>query len=59
MALKIVELLDDPARRAAMGAYGRRRVQDELEWRHEAPKLLAAYEALWPTAARALTRYTG
>jgi hypothetical protein len=23
-------------------------VQDVLEWRHEVPKLLAAYEALWP-----------
>ena len=58
MALKVVELLDDPARRAAMGAYGRRRVQEVLEWRHEAPKLLAAYEALWPAPARTLTRYT-
>jgi glycosyltransferase involved in cell wall biosynthesis len=58
MALKIVELLDDPEKRAAMGAYGRRRVQEELEWRHEVPKLLAAYEALWPTPARTLTRYT-
>jgi glycosyltransferase involved in cell wall biosynthesis len=47
-ASKIAELLDDPARRAAMGAFGRRRVETELEWRYEAPKLLAAYEALWP-----------
>jgi glycosyltransferase involved in cell wall biosynthesis len=44
---KLIELLDDPARRAAMGAYGRRRVETELEWRHEAPKLLAAYDTLW------------
>jgi hypothetical protein len=22
-------------------------VQDELEWRYEAPKLLSAYDALW------------
>jgi glycosyltransferase involved in cell wall biosynthesis len=48
MAAKIVELLDDPARRRQMGEYGRRRVLEELEWRHEVPKLLAAYEALWP-----------
>ena len=34
-------------RRAEMGEFGRRRVENELEWRHEAPKLLAAYEALW------------
>jgi len=47
MGTKIVELLDDPAKRKAMGELGRRRVQDELEWQHEAPKLLAAYEALW------------
>ena len=47
LAAKIVEVLDDPARRARMGQFGRRRVEHELEWRHEAPKLLAAYEALW------------
>jgi glycosyltransferase involved in cell wall biosynthesis len=44
---KILELLADPARCAAMGAFGRRRVENELEWRHEAPKLLAAYDAVW------------
>jgi len=47
LAAKLLELLDDPARRAQMGEYGRRRVEKELEWRHEAPKLLAAYETLW------------
>jgi glycosyltransferase involved in cell wall biosynthesis len=51
LACSIAELLDDPARRAAMGAFGRRRVVHELEWRHEAPKLLAAYEALWARAS--------
>ena len=47
MGTKIVELLADPARRKAMGDLGWRRVTEELEWRHEAPKLLAAYDALW------------
>ncbi len=47
LAAKIVELLDDPEKRAALGEFGRRRVQQELEWRYEAPKLLAAYAALW------------
>jgi glycosyltransferase involved in cell wall biosynthesis len=47
LAAKIAELIDDPARRAGMGAYGRRRVENELEWRQEAPKLLAAYDSLW------------
>jgi glycosyltransferase involved in cell wall biosynthesis len=48
LADKIAQLLDDPAQRAAMGAFGRRRVENELEWRYEAPKLVAAYESLWP-----------
>jgi glycosyltransferase involved in cell wall biosynthesis len=52
MAAKIAELLDDPARRAAMGAYGRARVENELEWRYEVPKLLAAYDALGIDARR-------
>jgi glycosyltransferase involved in cell wall biosynthesis len=51
LARKIVELLDSPQKRAAMGGYGRRRVLEELEWRHEVPKLLAAYEALWARPA--------
>jgi len=51
MGAKIVELLDDPERRKTMGELGRRRVLEELEWRHEAPKLLAAYDALWARTA--------
>ena len=47
MGAKIVELLAEPARRKAMGDLGWRRVKEELEWRHEVPKLLAAYDALW------------
>jgi len=47
LAAKIVELIDDPARRAVMGKCGRERIERELEWRHEAPKLLKAYEHLW------------
>jgi glycosyltransferase involved in cell wall biosynthesis len=51
LAANIVELLDDPTRRAEMGKYGRRRVENELAWKHEAPKLLAAYAALWGSNA--------
>jgi glycosyltransferase involved in cell wall biosynthesis len=47
-AQKIISLVDDEAKRKIMGAFGRKRVENELEWRYEAPKLLAAYEALWP-----------
>ncbi len=43
---KLIDLLDDPQRREQMGAFGRKRVLDELQWSHEAPKLLAAYRAL-------------
>jgi len=44
MAEKIVALLDDPGRRAAMGAYGRRRVETDLSWEHQIAPLLAAYQ---------------
>ena len=44
---KIAALLDDPDARRRMGALGRARVENELAWRYEAPKLLAAYAALW------------
>ena len=47
MAEKIVSLLDDPVKRKEMGDFGRNRVIQELEWEYEAPKLLAAYEALF------------
>jgi glycosyltransferase involved in cell wall biosynthesis len=46
-ATRIIELIDDPEKRKCMGEFGRKRVVEELEWRHEAPKLLKAYEALW------------
>jgi glycosyltransferase involved in cell wall biosynthesis len=46
----IVELIDDPALRQRMGEYGRRRVEQELEWKYEAPKLLAAYEGAFAAA---------
>jgi glycosyltransferase involved in cell wall biosynthesis len=45
MAEKIVALIDDPVRRAEMGRIGRARVENELAWPYEAPKLLAAYVA--------------
>jgi glycosyltransferase involved in cell wall biosynthesis len=48
LGAKIIALLDDPAARQRMGALGRARVEEKLAWHHEAPKLLAAYAALWP-----------
>jgi glycosyltransferase involved in cell wall biosynthesis len=54
MALKIIELIDDPAKREAMGAFGRARVETELAWTFEAPKLLAAYDALFAVKEKAV-----
>jgi glycosyltransferase involved in cell wall biosynthesis len=42
----LAALMDDPARRQAMGALGRRRVETELAWCHSVPNLLAAYGAV-------------
>jgi glycosyltransferase involved in cell wall biosynthesis len=36
-------LLDDPARRALMGSFGRERVENGLAWEHSQRHLLAAY----------------
>jgi glycosyltransferase involved in cell wall biosynthesis len=47
LARKIVQLLDDAELRRRMGEFGRHRVMYELAWKYEAPKLLAAYEALF------------
>lgn len=48
---KIIALIDDPAQRQTMGAFGRSRVERKLSWTHEEPKLLAAYEALFTRKA--------
>lgn len=47
-ARKIIELIDDTALRQQMGEAGRTRVLNDLAWHHEIPRLLAAYDALWP-----------
>lgn len=46
-ASQIVALLDNPLKREHMGAFGRQRVENVLEWKYEAPKLLRAYESLF------------
>jgi len=43
LAQKIIELADDPERRAKMGKYGRKRVVEELNWQHQITPLLTAY----------------
>ncbi|MEH1976014.1 MAG: glycosyltransferase family 4 protein [Nostoc sp.] len=46
-AEKILELLDFPERREKIGAEGRRRMEEILEWQYQAPKLLEAYDKIW------------
>ncbi|MEH1911360.1 MAG: glycosyltransferase family 4 protein [Nostoc sp.] len=46
-AEKILELLDSPERREKIGAEGRRRMEEILEWQYQAPKLLEAYDKIW------------
>ena len=44
-------LMDDPERRHAMGAFGRRRIETELAWHYSAQNLVDAYRRLGSTAA--------
>ncbi|MCB1058698.1 MAG: glycosyltransferase family 4 protein [Calditrichaeota bacterium] len=43
-ARQILALLDDPDRRASMGAFGGARLREELSWDHSVTKLLKAYD---------------
>jgi glycosyltransferase involved in cell wall biosynthesis len=45
-ARAISDLLDDPDRRARMGAFGRRRVEEALAWRHQVGAYVAVYDRL-------------
>jgi glycosyltransferase involved in cell wall biosynthesis len=51
LARVIAELARDPERRAEMGRYGRRRIEEVLAWQHSVPHLLEAYEAICPVPA--------
>ncbi len=42
----LAELIDDPLRCRAMGAYGRRRVESELAWEISARRLVGVYDRL-------------
>jgi glycosyltransferase involved in cell wall biosynthesis len=49
-AAAIAALMDDPARRARMGEYGRARVKSDLGWHVTSLNLLRAYEYLFSRA---------
>src|SRR6266540_1412512 len=46
-AKAIAQLMDQPELQKTMGTYGRRRVEDELQWAKVGKNLLTAYEALF------------
>lgn len=48
----LAELLDDPERRRTLGAAGRRRIEEELAWNHQVPKLLGVYRKLAERSGR-------
>ena len=50
LAGKINCLLNDPAQRAAMGAYNRARFQNGMAWDYSQVRLLEAYERFRPRA---------
>lgn len=43
-AEKLSELLADEAARRRMGEFGRQRIENELAWQYEVPRLVAAYK---------------
>jgi glycosyltransferase involved in cell wall biosynthesis len=45
-AQAILDLIDDPGRRAAMGTFGRERVERELAWEHQEGGYVAAFDDL-------------
>jgi glycosyltransferase involved in cell wall biosynthesis len=51
LAAKFAELLDNPARREAMGQIGRERMETVLDWKYSREALIRAYETLQPRTA--------
>jgi len=59
MAEGIATLLDDPARRKQMGAFGQQRLRNALAFEYSVPNLLAAYDAAWAKTRRSRLRGGG
>lgn len=47
-ARALAELMDDPAKRKAMGMFGRQRIETQLAWQYSIPNLLAVYRKVLP-----------
>jgi glycosyltransferase involved in cell wall biosynthesis len=48
LASKIDQLLNDPARRASMGAYNRERFKNGMAWDYSRVRLIEAYDQIRP-----------
>jgi glycosyltransferase involved in cell wall biosynthesis len=48
LARAILELADDPARRAALGQRARQRIESSLAWEHQADNLIEVYRRVLP-----------
>jgi glycosyltransferase involved in cell wall biosynthesis len=59
MAEGIATLLDDPASRRQMGAFGQQRLHNALAFEYSVPNLLAAYDAAWARVRRSWFRGGG
>ena len=49
-ARALEKLMGDPARREALGAFGRERIKPQLAWEYSIPNLLAAYRKILPAS---------
>lgn len=58
-AKAIASLMDDPARREAMGRYGRERLEQQFSWEHVSRNLIIAYDRLFGHPERITTPGTG
>ena len=47
-AKKLLELLNNEQLRREMGLIGKKRMDEVFDWRYEKPKLIAAYESVFP-----------
>jgi glycosyltransferase involved in cell wall biosynthesis len=50
LAWTVVKLADDPSLRRTMGSTGRRRIERELAWTHQAPRYVAVYDEMCSVA---------
>ncbi|MHC4687743.1 MAG: glycosyltransferase [Planctomycetota bacterium] len=54
----MVKLMDNPAQRAKMGAFGYKRIKNELAWHHVSRNLLSAYDTLFQKSAKNRSKVT-